>query len=74
MKEKIEKVLNEIRPYLHNDGGDIEFIKYEDGYVYVKMLGGCSSCPYRNETIKNGIYNAIKQEIPEIKGIINVDL
>ncbi len=74
MEEKIEKVLNEIRPYLNDDGGDIEFVKYEDGYVYVRLLGGCSNCPHRNETIKSGIFNAMKQEIPEIKGIINLDL
>lgn len=74
MKEKIEEVLNEIRPYLNSDGGDIEFVKYDDGYVYVKLLGGCSSCPHRNETIKNGVYEAIKEVIPEIKGVINLDL
>jgi Fe-S cluster biogenesis protein NfuA len=51
MEEKIKKVLDSIRPYLNDDGGDIEFIKYEDGYVYVKLLGGCSNCPHRNETI-----------------------
>ncbi len=74
MKEKIEKVLASIRPYLNDDGGDIEFIKYEDGYVYVKLLGGCSTCQYRNETIKNGILEAIKKEVPEVEGIINVEL
>ncbi len=74
MKEKIEKVLAMIRPYLNDDGGDIEFIKYEDGYVYVKLLGGCSACPHRNETIKNGVFEAIKKEIPEVEGIVNVEL
>ncbi len=74
MQEKIEKVLASIRPYLNDDGGDIEFVKYEDGYVYVKLLGGCSTCPHRNETIKNGVLEAIKKEVPEVEGIINVEL
>ncbi len=74
MEEKIEKVLDSIRPYLNSDGGDIELVKYEDKYVYVKLLGGCSGCPHRNETIKNGVFEALKNEIPEIEGIINVEL
>jgi len=74
MKEEIEKVLASIRPYLNDDGGDIEFIKFEDGYVYVKLLGGCSNCPHRNETIKNGILEAIKKEVPEVEGIINIEI
>ena len=74
MEEKIKKVLDEIRPYLNGDGGDVEFVKYEDGCVYIKLLGGCASCPYRNETITNGILTAIKEEVPEVKEIINVEI
>ena len=74
MDKKIEKVLDEIRPYLNSDGGDIEFVKFENNYVYVRLLGGCSTCPHRNETIKNGVLEAIKKEIPEVEGIINLDL
>lgn len=74
MEEKIKKIVEEMRPYLNSDGGDIEFIKYENNYVYVKLLGGCASCAYRNETIKYGIYEAIKSKIPEVEGVINVDL
>ncbi len=74
MEEKIKKIIDELRPYLNSDGGDIEFIKYENNYVYIKLLGGCASCPHRNETIKYGIYEAIKEQIPELEGIINVDI
>ncbi|HOP65452.1 MAG TPA: NifU family protein [Bacilli bacterium] len=74
MEEKIKNALDLIRPYLNEEGGDIEFVKYEDGYVYIKLLGGCATCPYRNETIKNGILEALKKDIPEIKGIINIEL
>lgn len=74
MEEKIKEILNDLRPYLNSDGGDIEFIKYENKYVYIKLLGGCSQCPHRNETIKYGIFEAIKEQIPEVEGIINVEL
>lgn len=74
MEEKIITIINELRPYLNSDGGDVEFIKYENNYVYIKLLGGCATCPYRNETIKYGIYEAIKEQIPTIEGIINVEL
>lgn len=74
IEEKIEKVLNSIRPYLNSDGGDIEFIKYQDKIVYVKLLGGCAGCPHRNATINNGIFEALKNEIPEVENVINLDL
>lgn len=74
MEEKIKKIIDEIRPYLNSDGGDIEFIKYANKYVYVKLLGGCAHCAHRNETIKFGIFEAIKEKYPEVEGIINVEL
>lgn len=74
MEEKIKNVLNELRPYLNGDGGDIEFIKYEDKYVFVKLTGSCSHCMHRNETIKNCVFEAIKQEVPEVIGVINVEI
>ena len=69
--KKIKEVLDTIRPYLYADGGDLEFIKYEDGYVYIKMLGMCNGCSFADVTIENGIFETLKQEIPEIKGVIN---
>lgn len=71
---KIKEILDTIRPYLINDGGDLEFIKYEDNYVYIRMLGVCHNCEYADETIQNGIFNSLKNEIPEIKGVINSPL
>jgi len=68
------KVLDTIRPYINSDGGDIEFIKYEDGYAYIKMHGACSGCDFADETIQNGIYDSLVSEIPEIKGVIKVEL
>ena len=71
---QIEEVLEKLRPYLNSDGGDIEFIKFEDGVVFVKLLGACGSCPHRNDTIKGGVLAALKDEIPEVTDIINVEL
>lgn len=71
---KINEVLETIKPYLYADGGNLEFIKYEDGYVYIKLLGLCEGCQFADDTIQNGIYETLKQEIPEIKGVINSPL
>ena len=71
IENKIMEVLDSIRPYLNADGGNLEFIKYEDGYVYIKLLGLCAGCNFADETIQNGIYETLKQQIPEIKGVIN---
>ena len=76
-EEKINKIkssLEEIRPYLNMDGGDVEFIKYIDKIVYVKLTGACAACLFTDDTIKNGLYETIKTELPEIEGVINVDL
>lgn len=74
MENKIKEVIENIRPYLNMDGGDIEFIKYEDGYVYIKLSGACQNCAYQDFTINEGIEEMIKNEIPEIKGVINIPL
>lgn len=72
MEEKIKEVLNMLRPYLQNDGGDLEFVKYEDGVCYIKLRGACSHCAMMEYTLKDGIETALKREIPEIKEVINV--
>ena len=63
---KIKELIEQIKPYLNMDGGDIEFIKYEENYVYVKLYGACQNCGYQDVTIKS--------EIPEVEGVINVNL
>jgi len=73
MKEKIEEVLDKIRPSLQADGGDVEFVDYEDGIVKVRLQGACSGCPMALVTLKAGIENLLKQEIPEIKSIERVE-
>lgn len=69
---KIKELLDSLRPYLNMDGGDVEFIDYKDNIVYVKLTGACAACMFSDDTIKNGLYETIKAEIPEIEGVINV--
>lgn len=71
---KIIEILNQLRPYLNSDGGDIEYIKYEDNYVYIKLYGACAACMFQDYTIQDNIYEAIKELVPDCKGVINVEL
>lgn len=73
-EEKIKELIEEMRPYINMDGGDIEFIKYEERYVYVKLKGHCADCAAQDDTLKNYILNMLQNEIEEIEGIINVTL
>lgn len=69
---QIKEILNTLKPYLNMDGGDVEFIEYKDKIVYVKLTGACAACMFSDETIKNGLYETLKADIPEIEGVINV--
>lgn len=73
IEKKINEVLNRIRPYLQNDGGDIIFKRYENGVVYVKMTGACSDCPLIDNTLEDGIEEALINEVPEVIKVINED-
>ena len=73
IENKIKKVLARLRPYLQNDGGDIVFNRYENGVVYVKLTGACSNCPLVDNTLENGIEEAIINEIPEVIKVVNED-
>ncbi|MEG0408931.1 MAG: NifU family protein [Bacilli bacterium] len=70
---KIEEIIDKLRPFLINDGGNIEFVKYEDGIVYVKMMGACSNCSMLDFTLKDGLESAIKEEVPEVIEVININ-
>lgn len=72
LEEKIKKVIDELRPYLINDGGNIEFVKYENNIVYIKMMGACAECSMLDYTLKDGIEQAIKEEVPEVKEVVNL--
>jgi len=70
-REKIEAVLDSIRPALRSDGGDVEFIDYdeEDGIVRLRLMGACGTCPVSMMTLKQGIERRIILAVPEVKGI-----
>jgi Fe-S cluster biogenesis protein NfuA len=69
MRDKIEAVLNEIRPALQADGGDVEFIDFQDGIVTVRMKGACGNCPMSMMTLKQGIEARMKAAIPEVQAV-----
>jgi len=72
MREKVEEVLNKIRPSLMSDGGDVELIDVTDGTIKVKLTGACAGCPMSTLTLKMGIEQVLKQEIPEVKEVVAV--
>ena len=70
---KIEVALQEIRPFLEADGGDINFIELTDNWVVkVKLIGACSSCNISMMTLKNGVEMAVKRAVPEVKEVIEI--
>lgn len=71
IEDKIIAVLDKIRPYLENDGGNVEFKRYENGVAYVRLTGACSNCPLADHTLESGIETALTNEIPEIIKVIN---
>lgn len=74
MIEEIKKVLNEVRPSLQADGGDVEFVDFDEktGIVKVKLQGACSHCPMSAMTLKEGIGRVLKSKIPAVKDIESV--
>ena len=73
IENKIKGVLERLRPYLQNDGGDVIFQRYENGVVYVKLTGACTNCPLIDNTLESGIEEAIINEVPEVIRVINED-
>ena len=73
MREKVEEILEKVRPYLQRDGGDVELVAVEeDGTVKVKLKGACGSCPMATMTLKMGIEKTLKEHIPEVKEVVQV--
>ena len=73
MLQKIGNVLEEIRPNIQMDGGDVEFVKFEDGVVYIRMTGACVGCPAAIYTLKMGIEERIKEQVPEVLEVMAID-
>ena len=71
--KQIITVLEKIRPFLNRDGGDVEFVKYENGIVYVKMIGACAGCDLIDSTLQDGIATLLIEEVPGVVGVRNVE-
>lgn len=72
-KEKVEEVLDLVRPSIQSDGGDVELIKIrEDNVIEVRLKGACGTCPMATITLKAGIERVLKDKIPEVKEVISV--
>jgi len=73
MKAQVQEVLEQIRPALQADGGDVELIDVtDDGVVSVKLTGACGSCPMSTMTLKMGIERTLKEKIPTVKEVVQI--
>jgi Fe-S cluster biogenesis protein NfuA len=69
MKERVQEVLNKIRPALQADGGDVELVDVEGGVVKVRLVGACAGCPMSQLTLANGVERVLKEQIPEVERV-----
>ncbi len=73
LEKRVKNILEQVRPYLQADGGDVTFVELtDDMVVMVELTGACGSCPYSTMTLKNGIESVMKKSIPEIKAVEQV--
>ena len=72
VENKILEVLDKIKPYLEGDGGSLEYVKFEKGIVYIKLLGACAGCGMIDITLKDGIEAMLMDEVPEVLGVERV--
>ncbi len=75
LTKKVKNLIEQVRPYLQQDGGDINFVEVTDDLVVnVELTGACGSCPYSTMTLKNGVESTIRKAIPEIKSVEAINL
>jgi Fe-S cluster biogenesis protein NfuA len=73
LNKKVQEALNEIRPFLESDGGNIELVSIIDDVVRVKLLGNCVSCSVNQMTLKNGVEMTVKKHAPEIQKVVSIE-
>ena len=74
MKERVQKAIEEVRPHLQADGGDVELVEVTDkNVVRVRLLGACVGCPMRQMTLTHGITQFLKKKVPEIESVEAVE-
>jgi Fe-S cluster biogenesis protein NfuA len=75
LTQKVKNIIEQVRPYLQQDGGDINFVEVtDDMIVNVELTGACGSCPYSTMTLKNGVENTIRKALPEIKSVEAINI
>ena len=72
MREKVEAALQKIRPALQADGGDVELVDVNEGVVKLRLTGACGGCPMATITLKAGIEQVLKEQVPEVKQVVAV--
>ena len=72
IEKKIQEVLEKVRPYLNHDGGDVDFVKFEEGICYVKLSGACEGCMFADATLQNTVEEILVSEIPEVIRVENI--
>lgn len=72
MREKVEAVLEQVRPALLADGGDVQLVDVKDGVVSVRLTGACAGCPMSSMTLKSGIERVLKEHVPEVTDVVAV--
>lgn len=72
IENKVKEAIEKIRPALQADGGDIELVDVKDGIVKVRLKGTCAGCPMSRMTLKMGVEQALKKQIPEVKSVVEV--
>jgi Fe-S cluster biogenesis protein NfuA len=72
MREKVEKALNSIRPFLMADGGNVELVEVTSGTVKLRLTGACGSCPMSTMTLRNLVERTLKEQVPEVQTVVTV--
>ena len=72
VEKQVKEILHKVRPYLQRDGGDVKYVRFEDGIVYVEMMGACVGCSALDSTLKDGIEAILLEEVPGIIGVENI--
>ena len=70
MREKVAEVLSQIRPAMLADGGDVELVDVSEGVVKLRLTGACGGCPMATVTLKQGIEQVLKEQVPEVKEVV----
>lgn len=73
VENRIKEIIEKIRPYLNQDGGDVKFIEFENGICYVKLSGACAGCMFADMTLQNTVEEMIISEVPEVIKVMNIN-